>query len=115
MSRLMNILSRELGRELYQAHQERLGAGGRGAGRLVVDGEFLIGFVASARDLRGAKFSDCNLTQSNLSDCIFHGAKGVPELDNVTVRGVDLSADGDGSGMTDADSFLERWKSGGLT
>jgi uncharacterized protein YjbI with pentapeptide repeats len=71
----MNILSRELDRELYQAHKEWLRAGGKGAGRLVVDGKSLIGFVASALDLRGAKFIDCNLTKSNLSNCHLHQAE----------------------------------------
>jgi uncharacterized protein YjbI with pentapeptide repeats len=66
-------------------------------------------------DFRGADFTALRVSGCTFVDCLFHGAKGAPELDNVTVRGVDLSANGDGSGMTDADSFLERWKSGRLT
>jgi uncharacterized protein YjbI with pentapeptide repeats len=65
-------------------------------------------------DFQGADFSGFRISGCRFVECLFYGAKGAPELDQVTVSGVDLSVDGDGSGVTDDDSFLERWKSGAL-
>jgi uncharacterized protein YjbI with pentapeptide repeats len=67
MTKTINALNRQLEKEVYEAHRTWLQAGGVGPGRLVVEGERLLGFHASAVDLRGAVFTDCSLKHGNLT------------------------------------------------
>lgn len=82
MTRIINPLTRQLDRDVYKAHTAWLKAGGKGAGRLVVKGKALLGFHASAMDLRGAMFTDCNLSKGNLTHT---------NLSHASLLGCDLS------------------------
>ncbi|NNE18506.1 MAG: pentapeptide repeat-containing protein [Myxococcales bacterium] len=79
---IINALSRQLDRQLYKAHTSWLKAGGKGPGRLVVEGQTLLGFHASAMDLRGAMFTDCTLSKGNLTHT---------DLSHARLLGCDLS------------------------
>ena len=77
MKKIMNPLSRQLERDVYMGHIAWLAAQDPdsnrnirfvGAERLEVNGQALLGFVASALDLSGARFSDCDLSHGNLSN-----------------------------------------------
>lgn len=82
MTRIINALNRRLEKEVYEAHRGWLEADGRGPGRLVLEGERLLGFHASAMDLRGAVFTDCNLRGGNLTHT---------DLSRTRLLGCDLS------------------------
>lgn len=74
-TKVMNMATGRLDRELYERHTAWLKAGRKGDGRLLVEGEIIRRMSAAAHNLDGARFEDCNMARSDFNNTHVNSAE----------------------------------------